>query len=279
MIRHKLTLAIATLPRLTLVFLMLTLPVANAGSWQEWQSSIDAGTAAMAQEDIDAAEQSFEDALAMAEANDPADPRLTQSLDNLAEARFLQNRDAEAEALYRRALARREAALGPDDLAVAQSLKRLADLLYFNDRNDEAEPLYLRALAIGEQSDTPGGPLEFLAGIARFYNFIGRESEAWPYLERELALRTARLGPDHIDLAATLDAMAEAQFYLDKLDQAETLYRRSLTLREAAYGANDRQVAGSIRRLASVIRMRGREAEAGQWIDRALTIEQNQPDP
>ncbi len=260
-------------------FLALIGSTAGAGSWQEWQNSIDAGTAAMAQEDIDAAEKSFEDALAMAEANDPADPRLTQSLDNLAEARFLQNRDDEAEALYRRALARRETALGPDDLAVAQSLMRLADLLYFNDRNDEAEAIYLRALAIGEQPDTPNGPLEFLTGIARFYNFIGRENEAWPYLERELALRTERLGPDHVDLAATLDAMAEAQFYLDKLDQAESLYRRSLTLREAAYGANDREVAGSIRRLASVIRMRGREAEAGQWIDRALTIERSQPAP
>ncbi len=263
----------------TLAFCGLSTSVAIAGSWQQWQRTMDDGLATLAQDAPEQALILLQDALAMAEANDPTDPRLAETLDGLAEIGFLQNRDAEVEAYYSRALGIREAAFGPIDPAVGESLGRLADFLFLLDRYDDAEPMYLRALAISERAGEPDGLVADLESLARFYSFSNRESDALPYLERALALRTQRLGADHVDLAPTLDAMAEVQFYLDRLDAAETLYRRSLALREAALGEEHPAVSGSMRRLAAIIRMRGRESEADQLTERAFTLEQARDEP
>ncbi len=69
-----------------------------------------------------------------------------------------QGRYAEAEPLYRRSLAIREKALGPDHPDTAVSLNNLA-LLYGNQgRYAEAEPLYQRSLAIREKALGPDHP-------------------------------------------------------------------------------------------------------------------------
>jgi tetratricopeptide (TPR) repeat protein len=69
------------------------------------------------------------------------------------------NRRAEAEPLFRRALAIREKSLGPDHPSVANSLTNLANLLYVSNRRAEAEPLFRRALAICEKSYGADHPL------------------------------------------------------------------------------------------------------------------------
>ena len=63
-----------------------------------------------------------------------------------------QGRYADAEPLYKRALAVREKTLGPDHPDVAQTLNNLALLYYNQGRYAEAEPLYKRALAIYEKA-------------------------------------------------------------------------------------------------------------------------------
>jgi tetratricopeptide (TPR) repeat protein len=55
---------------------------------------------------------------------------------------------AEAEPLYRRALAGDEKSYGPDHLWVARDLNNLAELLRTTNRLSEAAPLYRRAVAI-----------------------------------------------------------------------------------------------------------------------------------
>ena len=69
-----------------------------------------------------------------------------------------QGRYAEAEPLYKRALAIREKALGPDHPDVARSLNNLAELYENQGRYAEAEPLYKRALAIREKALGPDHP-------------------------------------------------------------------------------------------------------------------------
>ena len=250
---------------------------ASSAGWPEWQAARTAGIAALARDDVPGAAQSFEAALAIAEATDAGDRRLSETLVSLAEVRFAQSRDDEAEMLYRRALAIDESIFGADSAEVAETLRLLADLLFFQDRYDDAEPLYLRALTIAEQLPAPESAIAALNGLGRFYNFVERESEALAYLERSLALQTERDDPEQLELAATMDAMAEAHFYLDGLDDSEMLYRRSLTLRESTLGPNHSAVAGSVRRLATIVRMLGRGAEADELTDRALDIERNQP--
>ena len=70
------------------------------------------------------------------------------SLNNLAVLYSDQGRYADAEPLYKRALAIREKALGPDHPDVATSLNNLAALYNDQGRYADAEPLYKRSLAI-----------------------------------------------------------------------------------------------------------------------------------
>ena len=82
-----------------------------------------------------------------------------------------QGQYAEAEPLFRRALAIREQALGPDHPDTATSLNNLADLYDSQGRYAEAEPLYRRALAIREQALGPDHPdtATSLNNLARLY--------------------------------------------------------------------------------------------------------------
>ncbi|MGC2220875.1 MAG: tetratricopeptide repeat protein [Methylocella sp.] len=81
--------------------------------------------------------------------------RLMISLGLLFKAK---SRYAEAEPLYRRALAIDEASYGPDHPDVATALNNLAQLLSDTNRLAEAEPLMRRALAITEASYGPDHP-------------------------------------------------------------------------------------------------------------------------
>ena len=75
-----------------------------------------------------------------------------RSLNNLADLLYNnQGRYADAEPLYKRALAICEKALGPDHPDVAASLNDLAALYSKQGRYADAEPLIKRALAIREK--------------------------------------------------------------------------------------------------------------------------------
>ena len=73
---------------------------------------------------------------------------MATSLNNLAALYKEQGRYADAEPLYKRALAIDEKAVGPDHPDVATSLNNLAALYKEQGRYADAEPLYKRALAI-----------------------------------------------------------------------------------------------------------------------------------
>ena len=84
----------------------------------------------------------------MGEKFGPEDSRLATSLNNLALVYQAQGKYAEAEPLFKRALAIQEKALGPEHPDVATCLQNYADLLRKMNRGEEAEKLEARAKAI-----------------------------------------------------------------------------------------------------------------------------------
>lgn len=116
-------------------------------------------------------------------------PRIEErssSLSTLADLSRANGRLAEAERLYKRALAMDEEALGKDHLNVARDLNSLA-LLYDSRGNDaEAEPLYRRALAIAKKALGPDHPevATVAANMKGFYEKTGRKAE--PEKERAM---------------------------------------------------------------------------------------------
>src|SRR5260370_773531 len=75
-----------------------------------------------------------------------------RQLNQRALALYQQDRYADAEPLFKRALAIREKALGTNHPLVATSLNNLAELYRAQGRYAEAETLYQRALAVREKA-------------------------------------------------------------------------------------------------------------------------------
>ena len=113
-----------------------------------WETYIAAGTKAYKQGHYPEAEKQIKAAVNEAEGFGPQDPRLATSLNNLALLYKTQAKYAEAEPLYKRALAIDEKALGPEHPHVATSLENYAALLRKTGRSDEARKMEARAKAI-----------------------------------------------------------------------------------------------------------------------------------
>ena len=165
------------------------------------------------------------------------------SLNNLAELYRDQGRYAEAEPLYKRALAIREKALGPDHPDVGTSLNNLAELYRAQGRYAEAEPLYKRALAIREKALGPDHPDvgTALNNLAELYRAQGRYAEAEPLFKRALAIREKALGPDHPDVGTSLNNLAVLYFVQRDWARAADFWRRStgVIVRRAQRGTDD----------------------------------------
>ena len=79
-------------------------------------------------------------------------------MNNLANVYLKQGKYADAERLYKRALATQEKALGSDHQDFAQSLHNLAIVYKEQGKYADAEPLYKRSLAIREKALGPDHP-------------------------------------------------------------------------------------------------------------------------
>ena len=137
---------------------------------------------------------------------------------------------AEAEPLYRRALAIDERSYGPDHPDVARALNNLAELLQATNRLAEAEPLYRRALAIDERSYGPDHPTVALNNLAELLQATNRLAEAEPLYRRALAIDERSYGPDHPTVALRLNNLASLLRATNRLDEAEPLSRRAVQI-------------------------------------------------
>ena len=152
-------------------------------------------------------------------------PEAARLLNQVGSYLYLRALYAEAEPLFRRALAIREKALGPDHPNTALSLNNLAELYRAQGQYAEAEPLYRQALAItrsvagppryGLEPEQPGGALPRAGPLRR-----GRAA-----VPPVLAIREKALGPDHPDTAQSLNNLAELYDTQGRYDEAEPLYR------------------------------------------------------
>ena len=97
-------------------------------------------------------------------------------------------------------------------------------------------------------------------------------SERWRFRERTL-------GPDHPDVAFSLNNLANVFLRQGRYAKAESLCQRSLAIRERALGPDHPQVAFSLNNLANVYLKQGRHAEADPLFERALAIKERMIGP
>jgi tetratricopeptide (TPR) repeat protein len=172
----------------------------------------------------------------------------------------------QAQTLLERALAIREAHLGPDHPDTAQSLNNLALVLHDQGRYNEARTFHERALAIREAHLGPDHPdtAQSLNNLGKMLRDQGDLDRARTLLERALAIREVRLG-NHQDTAWSLNNLALVLHDQGDLDRACILYERALALFELHLGDNHPDTAHAVSRLATSLDLRGD-------IDRALIL-------
>ena len=211
------------------------------------------------------------------ESQDLLVPAAAQLLNQAGYYLYVRARYAEAEPLYRQALAIREAALGPDHPDTAQSLNNLAVLLRIQGHlYGEAEELPRRALAIREAALGPDHPETAISliNLALLFQAQGRYREAEPLSRRALAIREKTLGSDNPDTAQGLNDLALLLQAQGRLGEAEPLYRRALAIweKERTVGPDHPDTARSLDSLAYLHRAQGRLGEAEPLYRRALAI-------
>lgn len=181
-------------------------------------------------------------------------------------------RQAEAEALARRALVIAENEYGLDHLEVAEALDDLARVLPAENSREE-EALYRRALAIKRTAygEEHAEYARALHAVAASLMIQGRFDEAEPLFRRVLEIEERTLGPSE-SLAASVANYAQLLMMLQRLPEAEEPSRHALEMVERVAGRDAFLTSSLLISRASILQAQGREEEAEQVLRRAVPI-------
>lgn len=233
----------------------------------------DAARLALARGDRSSAQASLTSALRTADSDGTIGTETAESLLRLGALYQDAGLDAEAERLFRDAVAVAESTLGEHDLGLAAALSALGSRLLARGVNDEAESRLRRALDISEGQLGPDHPdLNGLLNIlSRLYLKQGAFARAEPLLERLLVLKRAK-GEEHPEVATVLASLALVRQGVGDHEGAEALGRRVLQIREKTLAPNHYAIASALELLADECAARGKVDEAGRLFQRALSI-------
>jgi CHAT domain-containing protein len=115
-----------------------------------------------------------------------------------------------------------------------------------------------------------------ISWVAAFHFKRGDLPAAKDFLEESVALKAQALGELHLDHLQALSALGSLNRKMGRYQEAEACYRRSLKLREDAFGMDHPEVAQGLNDLANlyVYDRTDRYAEAEPLIRRALKIQE-----
>ena len=200
------------------------------------------------------AEPLFERVLEFRAADRPSDPSLAHYFQELAKVYEAQEKYAPAEELYRRALKFSETLDEPKEFLIVRAIDKLAVFCQARGRYSEAEDLARRRLAIVEEKIR----LHTAADAARL---LRRPSD------KELDARIKRA---RVTIGEALDRLAEICEAQDKFADSEPLRRRSLEIKQQAWGEENGWIwVDSLAALANALHKIGRDQEAARLDERA----------
>lgn len=151
---------------------------------------------------------------------------------------FKEGKYDEALPLAKRALALREAALGPDHEAVQGALLNLIELYTAMKKYGEAQKMVERLLKTHESKFGPedAGLANLLDKLAFLSYVQGDFKKTEAAYKRALAIREKAFGPDQAEFADSLFLLAEFYRFTGKLENAQPLYERAALLRRNLFG-------------------------------------------
>ncbi len=192
-----------------------------------------------------------------------------------AERLYHRTRYADAEPLYRQALAIRRKVLGEQHLATAESLNNLAANLYAQGKYIDAELLFRRALAISRKLQGEQHPdyATRLSNLATNLLAQGKHADSELLLRQALAIRRKELGEQHADTATCLNNLASNLGAQRNYADAEPLFRQAMAINRRTLGEQHPRTASALHNLAYNLDEQGKYTDAEPLFRRALAIE------
>ena len=219
------------------------------------------------------AEAVAREALAVAESDGTVYPEAASVLHKLSEIKVNQKEYAVAEDLARRAVEMHRRLHGNENLETAWGLTSLGSALAANAKYSEAEAAYREALAIFRRYYVGNHRSVVIASNGLTSALKGQAGlDALKRYEETLALRKAKLGPDHPDTLMSMNDLASSYSALGRHAEALKLYEETLALRKAKLGPDHPDTLVTMNMLADAYRRAGRYAEADPFSREALAI-------
>lgn len=233
---------------LYLFVLCVLLPVWSFAQEEQWEIETSTGEKFLYADDYKGAEQHFRKALAIAEKYGLDDRHKGGSCNGIGAALRDQERYAEAEPFFRRALELREKTLPAGDARIAYSADGLGASLLSLGKPAEAEPYLLKALATWDRT-----PDMETCPVARTMNVLALALQYQRKFDKaeamyNRAMRTVEKGvwedPDsRCRMVVTiLDNLGSLYTLQEHYDAAGQLYARGIPLLEKQFGADSLDV-------------------------------------
>ena len=143
---------------------------------------------------------------------------------------------------------------------------------------DAKEPTVRNLLDFGaervdrELGDRPELQAEMFALIGRTYERMGLPQEATPLLQRALAIGRRALGPEHVQIAQSLNNLGVLLREQGDLAGAEPLLAEGLAMRKRLLGPVHADVAITLVEYARVLQDQGRHDEAEPYLRESLAV-------
>jgi len=171
---------------------------------------------------------------------------------------------ADAERLYRSAVAAFSQTLGADHAFLDNLLESLAILLRDQGRFREAEPLFEQLLVVREKALGEDDPdtLDTLNRLGLNFAQQGNYAQAEALYEQALAGRERVLGPDHLDTLISVGNLGHLYMRQGHYKKAEEIERRAYENKKRVLGPDHRNTLLSLNNLAYNYLIQGRFAEA-----------------
>jgi tetratricopeptide (TPR) repeat protein len=168
----------------------------------------------------------------------------------------------------RQAIQEQQVSLKKRQLSAAATRAELGALKNLQLAYADAATQYRDAAAVVPQEEALT-QAEYLNEEGRAWQAAGQYADAQPPLEHALALREKALGPEHPNVAASLNNLAELYRAQGRYADAEPRYQRALIIWEKALGPEHPNVATVRKNYAALLRANNRDAEAerfeAQW--------------
>ncbi len=132
--------------------------------------------------------------------------------------------------------------------------------------------LSLAILSFGCTDQGAGSEWDTLNQEVKELYRTGKYDRAVVVARKALEMAEKNVGPDHPDVATSLNNLAFLYDNQGRYAQAEPLYKRSLAIREKALGPDHPDVAQSLNNLAALYRATKRDEEAETLEQRAARI-------